>query len=325
MNLIQSENYQTNSPVLFLVFNRPDVTRLTWENIKKVKPKRLYVVADGPRENRKDENELCLKVREMFKSEIDWECDYFFDFRTKNMGCKLGVSRAISWFFQNEESGIILEDDCLPTASFFKFCDELLPLYKDDDRIMQISGSNFLSSKKYHPNKNQLTYYISTINDIWGWATWRRAWNKYDIQLNNYDLFKKNKLLKNYYQNSEIYKWINQYIESSALPESKVWSTQWVYYMIVNSGYTIAPSSNLVQNIGMLGEGTNTADSFLQYQDHIGVEIEPFILQHPNEFKIRYDLDRIRFELIKKTDPAASKLRRLRVRLSKLRRKISSP
>lgn len=309
----------TESPVLFLVFNRPDVTKQTWEAIRAARPKKLYIAADGARTDRPEEKKLCEEVRAIFENSIDWPCDVKKDFRDRNLGCKHGVSSAISWFFQNEEQGIILEDDCLPTQAFFKFCDEMLEKYKDNNLIMQISGSNYVNQQA--PVNNELSYYVSTLNDIWGWATWKRAWLKYSLKLKNYDEFKKNQTMKKYFKNNEIATWMNEYIESCDLPVSKVWSTQWTYCMIQNDGYTIAPTLNLVQNVGIAGPGTNNSDVLLEYQSIKAVELKQFNLKHPEKLKIRYDLDKIRFKLIRKTDPQASAWRRLRIKLSRILKK----
>jgi hypothetical protein len=310
---------QVKSPVLFIVFNRPDVTKKTWEAIKAAQPTKLYIVADGPREDRPTDKKLCLEVRNIVSEKITWPCEVVKDFRDVNLGCKYGVSSAITWLFKNEERGIILEDDCLPSPTFFHFCDELLEKYKDQQNVMQISGSNYLLTQE---NAKELSYYMTTINDIWGWATWRRSWNKYSLTMDGYEEFKKEKLLEKYFKNSKISSWINEYLESCNLPESKVWSTQWVYYLIRNQGYTLAPSMNLVQNIGMQGPGTNNTDSFDEYQHIKSIDIGKSEIVHPDKLIVRYDLDKVRFKLINRTDPAASPWIRFRRKMSKLKKAI---
>ena len=161
-----------HSPVLFLVFNRPETTRRVFEAIRTAKPSRLYIAADGPRLEREGERANCEEVRKI-ALEVDWECDVKTLFRDENLGCKRAVSEGISWFFEHEDEGIILEDDCLPDRSFFSFCKDLLERYRHDTRIMVISGVNFQQGRK----RTEYSYYFSIYPHCWGWATWRSAWN----------------------------------------------------------------------------------------------------------------------------------------------------
>lgn len=166
------------SAVLFLVFNRPEPTARVFEAIRYARPPRLYVAADGPRVQREGEGELVRRVRQIATT-VDWPCSVYTLFREHNLGCKRAVSEAISWFFENEEQGIILEDDCLPNPDFFSFCDVLLERYKDDPRVWMITGNNFQDGQK----RGNGSYYFSRYSHIWGWATWRRAWRCYDRDL----------------------------------------------------------------------------------------------------------------------------------------------
>ena len=165
--------YQTKSAVLFVVFNRPDTTKRVFEAIRLAKPKRLYITTDGPRPNMPDDVQLCKQTREIV-SVVDWDCEVKTLFREENAGCKNGVSAAINWFFDHEEEGIILEDDCLPANSFFKFCDTLLEKYRYDTRVRHITGCNLQFGKKW----GDASYYFSNLTNGWGWASWRRAWRR---------------------------------------------------------------------------------------------------------------------------------------------------
>ncbi len=160
------------TPILFLIFNRPDTTKRVFESISRVKPTKLYIAADGARKNKVGEVLLCQETRNIIEL-IDWECEIKTLFRTENLGCKIAVSSAIDWFFENEEQGIILEDDCLPHPSFFGYCETLLNYYKDDLRIGHIGGDNFQKGKK----RGEGSYYFSQYYFIWGWAIWKLAWN----------------------------------------------------------------------------------------------------------------------------------------------------
>lgn len=168
-----------HTPVLFLVYKRPDTTRQVFEAIRQAKPPRLYIAADGPKKDLPEEAEKVKQVRDIVLSGVDWDCEVETLFRDENLGCKYGVSGGIDWFFENEEEGIILEDDTLPSQSFFWFCQELLERYKDDKRIMAISGDNFQNGIK----RGACSYYFSRYNHIWGWASWRRAWGYYSVNM----------------------------------------------------------------------------------------------------------------------------------------------
>src|SRR5260221_13687320 len=188
--------YLTKSPVLFILFNRPDTTAQVFDQIKTAQPKRLYIAADGPRLDFPDDELLCKQAREVIKG-IDWDCEVKILFNNENIGCKLGVSAALNWFFSQEEEGIILEDDCLPANGFFKFCDTLLEKYRDDTRIRHITGCNLQFGKKW----GNASYYFSNRTHVWGWASWRRVWNIYVLSLEKNDNSKLANKMKNIYNN----------------------------------------------------------------------------------------------------------------------------
>lgn len=172
------------TPVLFIIFNRPDATRQAFEAIREAKPPRLYIAADGPRKGKEGESEKCQEARTI-ALKADWPCVVKTLFQEDNLGCKYGVSCAIDWFFKNEEAGIILEDDCVASQDFFRFCEEMLEKYKSHDKVMQIAGSNFQFGKK----RGNGSYYFSQALSVWGWATWRSAWMKYDKEIKDFEAF----------------------------------------------------------------------------------------------------------------------------------------
>ena len=167
-------------PILFLVYNRPDTTATVFEEIRKQKPKQLFVAADGPRTDMPGDAEKCKNTRELVMNGIDWECETKTLFRDNNLGCGLAVSNAITWFFKNVEEGIILEDGTLPDQSFFTYCKVLLEKYRYDDKLKMISGNNFQQGKW----RGDGSYYFSAYSHIWGWASWRRTWKEYDLKTN---------------------------------------------------------------------------------------------------------------------------------------------
>jgi hypothetical protein len=161
--------HSLNTAVLFLVFNRLDTTKQVFEAIRQAEPPRLYVAADGARANKEGEADKAQAVRDYIMQNIDWEYEVKTLFQEENLGCKYAVSGAIDWFFENEEMGIILEDDCLPSQSFFWYCEELLKKYKDNTRVWHIGGTNTeIISKDILSS-----FYFSQLNNIWGWATWK--------------------------------------------------------------------------------------------------------------------------------------------------------
>ena len=168
-----------DTPILFLIFNRPDTTAQVFERISALRPKYLYIAADGPRKNKKTDVENCRQTRNIVQN-IDWHCEVKILFQEKNLGCGKAPATAITWFFDHVEEGIILEDDCLPDPSFFTFCQTLLGYYRTDARVALLSGN-----AHYPGSLPPESYYFLKYPATWGWATWRRTWQQYDYELNN--------------------------------------------------------------------------------------------------------------------------------------------
>ena len=241
------------APVLFLIFNRPDTTQKVFDVIKKAKPKQLFVAADGPRENKEGEKEKCEQARKIIE-QVDWDCEVKTLFRDKNLGCKIAVSSAIDWFFENVEEGIILEDDCLPSQSFFWFCQELLEYYRNDTRVMHISGDNFQFGRK----RGEGSYYFSKYAHVWGWATWRRAWKQYDVHMKNFEKFKKDNKIINIFKTKQQQKYWMRIFKLVYDSKIDTWDYQWAYVCLANIGLCVMPNVNLVSNIGFGQESSHT-------------------------------------------------------------------
>ena len=294
-----------NTAVLFLVFNRLDTTKQVFEAIQQAKPPRLYVAADGARELKEGEAEIVKAVREFVIQNIDWECEVKTLFQDQNLGCKMAVSGAIDWFFDNEEMGIILEDDCLPSRSFFWFCEELLERYKDDMRVGQISGDNFQNGIK----RGDADYYFSIYNHIWGWASWANRWQNYDVNLKNFndtkfikDLFDDKKTVKCWLQTFKIMK--KQLINT--------WDYQWTFTLWNKKQLTILPNTNLIENVGFGVDATHTTgESELANLKAYELELK----NHPKEVKRDLEADKFTSKMIfeKKTlfERVVNKLREL--------------
>ncbi|AGA66977.1 glyocosyltransferase [Brachyspira pilosicoli] len=262
--------------VLFIIFNRPDTTSKVFEAIREAKPPRLYIAADGPRKDVKDDYKRCMSTRDIIKK-VDWDCEVKTLFRDKNLGCGLGPAEAISWFFENEEDGIILEDDCLPNQSFFYFCEELLDYYKDNDKIMHIHSNHI--GKPY----SNYSYYFSSMERCWGWATWRRAWNLYDYKLEkySYDLIAK-KIEEVYFSDFYIDYWksiLDEMIEYHKKNKNDIWDYQWSFSILANDGLCICPNINLVSNIGFGKDATHCSYENDPLHNMVSYKIDKII--HP--------------------------------------------
>lgn len=246
-------------PVLFIIFNRTETERVVFNRIREYRPNKLYVAADGPRENREDDRKKCQEARDIIKN-VDWPCEVKTLFREKNVGCGMGVSSAITWFFEYEEYGAIIEDDVLPSVDFFTICEEALPKYRDEEKIMMITSFN-PGSKLAESNKMGLTKYAN----IWAWAAWRRAWDKFDINMNEvskrslWDYIKWYGLIlgigMHHYKNFML----SSYKESG---NWHAWDYQWSLSLFTNHAYSMAPYVNLTKNIGIgVGEGTHYSEN----------------------------------------------------------------
>jgi hypothetical protein len=276
--------YQTKSPILFLVFNRPLETLKVFNEIKKAKPSKLYLAADGSRVNNESDHKNCIKVKEIIEK-IDWDCEVFKRYNEKNFGCKYAVSNAISWFFEHEEMGIILEDDCLPTSNFFRFCDEILEKYKEDQRIRTITGSNFNFGERI----GESSYYFSRLTHVWGWASWRRAWQDYDVELLKYKNKDYNEVFKNLFHNDLLAEDWNNVIQKLFKNEIDTWDYQWTITNLFNNGLSIIPNVNLIKNIGFGENATHTLKSSgLENMEFQELENE---IKHPTIFLPSYTAD----------------------------------
>lgn len=243
------------TPILLLVFNRPEHTRRVLTQIGKIKPAFLYVVADGPRERNEQDVMNCSLTREVVTSTIDWPCQVKTLFRDKNLGCGLSPADGITWFFQQVEEGIILEDDCLPSISFFEYCQSMLAFFKEDERIMHISGNNFQNGI----SRGQGSYYFSAYTHNWGWATWRNRWAVFDFEMKDYSTDLVTSLSQSYgFKPDEILFWENCFQDVVNHNRNDIWDFRWMYSVWKNKGISVLPQINLVMNIGFGPQATHT-------------------------------------------------------------------
>jgi hypothetical protein len=240
-----------NAPVLLLIFNRPDLTARVMEAIRAAQPPSLYVAADGPRD-RPGEADLCQQSRQVATA-VDWPCRVETLFRDRNLGCRSAVSDGITWFFENEPEGIVLEDDCLPESSFFPYCGELLERYRNDDRIMCITGGNYQNDMRDY----QYSYYFSKYNHCWGWASWRRAWRFYDVEMASFPIFMRSGALDRMSPTPHFSKHWAQRFKRTYKGRVDTWDYQWIFCCWSRNGLTCTPRANLTSNIGHRPDGTH--------------------------------------------------------------------
>jgi hypothetical protein len=233
-----------DTPVLFCNFNRPELTKQVFASIRAQKPKTLFLSCDGPRESRPDDASNVLAVREILKG-VDWKCDVHTQYPEENLGCKHAIASAIDWAFEQTEELIILEDDCLPSPSFFGYCHDLLDRFQDDHRVMMISGNNF----QPRPTSSN-SYYFSRWTHIWGWATWKRAWNAFDVDIRSWPGLRQSQQLKALIPDPVEYAHWEQTLDAQHAGHIDTWDFPWMYAVWANDGTSVLPERNLVSNIG---------------------------------------------------------------------------
>jgi hypothetical protein len=267
--------WRLNTPVAFLIFNRPDTTARVFAEIARARPPRLLIVADGPRPDRQGEAEQCAAARAIV-AQVDWDCQVSQNYADSNLGCKSRVSSGLDWVFQNVEEAIVLEDDCLPHPSFFRYCEELLGRYRHDSQVMQICGLNAIHGQQNSP----YSYYFSRFGPIWGWASWRRAWKYYDVEMNLWPTVKQDQAYHLFCDSDKEVAWRLELYDRVYQGKIDTWDYQWGFAKMVRSGLSVVPDGNLISNLGFGGDSTHTAnpDAPLARLQHKGVE---FPLNHP--------------------------------------------
>lgn len=271
--------WMLKTPVTFIIFNRPETTKKVFSEIAKARPPKLFIIADGPRQDRPDEAQMCAATRTIVE-EIDWDCEVFRNYSETNLRGPFRVSSGLEWVFEHVEETIILEDDCLPHPTFFRFCEELLERFRNDRHIAQICGSNFL----FDSMSNSYSYYFSRHNFIWGWATWRRAWSHFDLDLRNWPALQQDHWLENilvdplYYRQQVTY-W--ERIFSRVYNRERVhWDYAWTFSCWEHGMLSVVPNVNLVSNVGFGKDASNTTE----VDNHLAnIPLYPvdFPLRHP--------------------------------------------
>jgi hypothetical protein len=267
------------TPVAFIIFNRPDKTARVFRAIRKARPAQLFIIADGPRTGaEKEKTDAARAVTE----QVDWECDVKRLYATENLSVKKGPPTGISWVFTHVDRAIFLEDDCLPDPTFFPYCAELLERYKDDGRVMHISGNNFQQDNRSFSCPE--SYYFSYIPNLWGWATWRRAWQKYDERpMEAWPDIKKSGLLKDIIPDGAVREWWDAIFERNWAGLADTWEGPWLFVCVVNRGLCSNPKTNLVTNIGYDPEASHWREGLSTEDENANIPAIPlaFPLTHP--------------------------------------------
>lgn len=270
--------FELTTPVTFIIFNRPDTTERVFAEIARARPPKLLVVGDGPRANREGEAAKVATTRAII-SRVDWPCEVLTNFSETNLGCKVRVSSGLDWVFEQVPEAIILEDDCLPHPTFFRFCQELLERYRDDQRIGMISGDNF----QFGHTINDDSYYFSNINHIWGWASWRSRWqHDYDVNLKLWPKIRDEKRFYDWYSSKAEQENFADSLEQVYQGKIDTWDYQWQFASRLNGRIAVMPNVNLISNIGFGAGATHTTEK--SEFANLSVAQIKFPLKHPSAF-----------------------------------------
>lgn len=277
------------TPVVFIIFRRPDLTKQVFEAIRQARPEKLFVIADGPRNA--DEAVICRQTRALTE-QVDWPCEVSRNYAEVNMGARRRISRGLDWVFEQVDEAIILEDDCLPHPSFFGYCTEMLAHYREDTRIWCISGNNFQNGQ----HRGDGSYYFSNYPHTWGWATWKRAWQQYDHEMANWPAIRDGNFLEGILDDPlEVKYWYVIFQNLYTLGQPDAWDYIWIMTCWKNHGLAVLPNVNLVSNVGFRNDATNTktksgASEKVKPTADIGA------IRHPSFLTRDVEADRFTFE-----------------------------
>lgn len=266
------------TPVALILFNRPDVTARVFEAIRAVRPRQLFLIADGPRHHAERAD---VEAARAIVAQVDWPCEVMTRFAERNLGCRANVAGGIDWVFSLADRAIILEDDCLPDPSFFRFCEELLDHYADDPRVSMISGDNFQSIN----NLRSESYYFSAIAHVWGWATWRRVWTRwFDISMPTWPVERETAWLHDLLLDDRVRRTYRAAFDAVSTGHVDTWDAQWQLAVWRSRGLVALPAVNLVTNLGFGPRATHTKQS-TSLDANLPVEPMRFPLRHPESIR----------------------------------------
>lgn len=277
------------TPVALFIFNRPEATARVFAEVARARPPRLLVVADGPRAERPGEAERCAAARAVVER-VDWDCELLTNYSEVNLGCRRRVAGGLDWVFATVEEAIVLEDDCLPHPTFFRYCEELLEMYRDDERVMLVSGDNFLLGERGTP----YSYYFSRYAHVWGWASWRRAWRHYDVEMKLWPELRGTDWLLDVHGDATAARYWAEVLEDVYAGRIDTWDYQWFFACWASNGLCVTPSVNLVSNIGFGAGATHTTN--LSPVAELPAAALEFPLRHPPHFVRDWEADKISFK-----------------------------
>jgi hypothetical protein len=307
-------DFQLSTPIAFIIFNRPDITERVFAEIAKAKPPKLFVVGDGARVNREGEAAKVAATRAII-DRVDWPCEVLTNFSDINLGCDARISSGLDWVFKHVEEAIVLEDDCLPHPTFFRFCEEMLTRYCDDARIGMISGDNF----QFGLRLTDESYYFSNISNTWGWASWRSRWqNDYDFSMKNWSVLINNGGPADLFPTQVEQDFFSNIFEKKYKGKIIPWDYKWFFGLRFNGRIAVMPNVNLISNIGFGEEATHTKD--ISILANMELQEMVFPLKHPDGMFASTFLDKRYFENF----IARSLYGRVKARLINLLRKYES-
>jgi len=242
-----------DTPVALLIFRRPETTARVFAEIARARPSKLLIIADGPSPSRPGEAERCAATRAIVE-QVDWPCSVLRNYADTNLGLRARVASGLDWVFSQVDEAIILEDDCLPDISFFRYCAELLELYRDDDRVVSISGDNFQQGRRRTPS----SYYFSRHPHVWGWGSWRRVWRHYDAEMKSWPADRDRGWLNSFFQNPRMARYWSDTFDAVHQGKIDTWDHQWTYNCWQLGGLAALPEVNLISNIGFGPDATHT-------------------------------------------------------------------
>lgn len=288
----------SSPPVAFIIFKRPDTTQAVFNAIRQVQPKTLLVIADGPRPDRDGEVEKCAQTRAII-DQVDWDCEVLKCYSDVNLGLGTRIATGLSWVFEHVEEAIILEDDCLPDPSFFQFCQDMLDRYREESRIMSVSGCLFAKS----PTAN--SYYFSHYLSCWGWATWKRAWEQFDFGMPGWQERRAKDWLTDYLGDRAIADLWTQRFDSICDPNrNDIWSYQFQYACWLHNAMSIRSNVNLITNVGIGADGTHTKQVMSDMPFNT-LDAMAFPLNHPTAMKRDLEGDRLQEKyLLSRANPS---------------------
>ena len=276
-------------PVLIIFWRRPSTVQRVIDAVRPIAPQRVFLAGDGPSPERPQENILVAETRNMVETQIDWPCRIERLYSATNQGCRRAVEAAINWFFQQEQEGIILEDDCVPHPEFFSFCSGLLQRYRDDARVGCITGNNFQNGIRRSPE----SYYFSKYPHCWGWATWRRAWSLYSQKLEFWPAWRKSEAWFKRFNNPAERRYWQSIFDQAYIRKIDSWAYPWTASLWHAGRLTATPQVNLVQNVGFGSNATHTKGQEAEFSvpsEALGPIVHPaqvIINQEADEYVFR--------------------------------------